>query len=320
MFFRCEASHLCSCPIFPPSFTSCWAVDADEAAASVDDALASDIAKLRVEDSSAQEGGKPAFDFTEAEREMLLQLPRREHLIEPGGLQEARLLRGLAGILAAYAYDRRTTQGCPTCESAWTICTLSPLLSWLDTPPTEADVVRSAVRRMLSYPYLRHWVLACTAVRDAATILRAGVRPALRCLLRVRDIMRASDVYYLHNTLYIDDYCVWIQRVQPAALISCGQRVVSALDTLDKAHVDLDLDSIGACVGAIDDDGDEDSDEDSDEESDEESDEDSDNDDSDGDDSDSTAAAAPAAAPAAPAAPRPLIVELSSQSLAETEE
>ena len=31
-----------------------------------------------------------------------------------------------------YAYDHRTTSGDPTVESAWTICTLSAALSWLD--------------------------------------------------------------------------------------------------------------------------------------------------------------------------------------------
>lgn len=42
------------------------------------------------------------------------------------------MLLGLADILFAYAYDHRTTGGDPSVESAWTVATLSPLLSWLE--------------------------------------------------------------------------------------------------------------------------------------------------------------------------------------------
>ena len=149
-------------------------------------------------------------------------------------------------------------------------------------------------------------------MRDAATVLLAGVRPALRCLLRVREIFRASEVYYLHNTLYIDDYCVWIQRVQPTALISCGQRIVAALDALDKAQVDLDLDGIDECVDTviIDDDKESESNQESDDSSDDGDSNESDDSESESE-SESENESENEGTSEALAAPRPLIVEIS---------
>lgn len=59
-------------------------------------------------------------------------LANREYLIPAGGLEERKVLLGLADVLFAYAYDHRTTGGEPTVESGWTVAVLSPLLSWLE--------------------------------------------------------------------------------------------------------------------------------------------------------------------------------------------
>ena len=49
---------------------------------------------------------------------------------------------------------------------------------------------------------------------DVNKILRLGIKNTLRCLLSVRKIFEVADQspYYLLNRLYIDDYCVWMQK------------------------------------------------------------------------------------------------------------
>eukprot|EP00750_Incisomonas_marina_P013034 INCI17208.1.p2 GENE.INCI17208.1~~INCI17208.1.p2 ORF type:complete len:381 (-),score=76.28 INCI17208.1:131-1273(-) len=125
--------------------------------------------------------------------------------------QANQLLNGLLDILIAFAYDNRMTQGESNPESGWTIATLSSTLSWLVELPSQAETIRSSLRRILSFPYLRHWDCGQVAVQDAVQILSAGRRVILRCLLKIRDIIAHDEQRYLLNRLYIDCYCVWIQ-------------------------------------------------------------------------------------------------------------
>lgn len=73
-------------------------------------------------------------------------LPNREYLIPTGECEEAQALLGLADVLFAYAYDHRTTGGDPTVESAWTVATLSPLLSWLEVCGETARANAKAIK------------------------------------------------------------------------------------------------------------------------------------------------------------------------------
>ena len=67
--------------------------------------------------------------LSEREREILLQLPRKELLVDHTHMRA--LLMGLVDILYAYCYDARATGGETSVESGWTISTLSSTLSWL---------------------------------------------------------------------------------------------------------------------------------------------------------------------------------------------
>ena len=72
--------------------------------------------------------------------------------------QQQSLLLGLLDILFAYVYDHLTTDGDPSIESSWTLCTLSCTLSWLesfDQTDVLRDVIRFSSRRSLIYPYIR---------------------------------------------------------------------------------------------------------------------------------------------------------------------
>jgi len=222
-----------------------------------------------------------APEWTAGEAEELQKLPRREFLVDGavavgwGGAavdagagapppplsarpQAARLWASLFTLLFAYAYDARLTGGEPSVESAWTQCTLSPLLSWLDDDPGQvapcagcggarappgapllpallAAAAAAAVKRALIYPYLRRWDLAVLCASDAVTLLLRGKRAALRALLSVRRALAADgdtseggggeDARYLLNTLFVDDFCCWLQGVADA---DCREAALAA--------------------------------------------------------------------------------------------
>jgi len=46
----------------------------------------------------------------------------------------------------------------------------------------------------------------------------AGKVAVLKCLLDIYKIFRAEDPFYLLNQLYIEEYCVWIQKISPEML------------------------------------------------------------------------------------------------------
>ncbi|KDO34147.1 hypothetical protein SPRG_19003 [Saprolegnia parasitica CBS 223.65] len=172
----------------------------------------------------------PVFSFTEAEQELLRRLPHREHLLSRD--EQAVLFGGLCDLLASYAYDLRSTTGDATVESAWTIMINSATLAWLN-PSADLDLVaKTSLRRMLTYPLLRQHSLALRVLDDVHDILARGKRVVLRCLLQIFDILAKSDQHYLLNTLFLDDYCVWIQRQSDTALLDLAQRHKAATHKL----------------------------------------------------------------------------------------
>jgi hypothetical protein len=159
---------------------------------------------------------------------VLRRRPNKEYLVEEGSRREARLLAGLADILMAFCYDHRCTQGDPNVESAWTVHTISPTLCWLEEFDTPREALTAAMRRSLAFPYLRNWRLSRAALEDAAALLSAGRRPVLRALLQVRRVMETDETRYLLNRLYLDDYCVWAQRVSDRSLSRLASAVAAA--------------------------------------------------------------------------------------------
>jgi hypothetical protein len=78
--------------------------------------------------------------------------------------------------LFAYVYDHLLTQGEPTVESSWMVCTLSTLLSWLDTSISMeiTGVIQTSICRSLVYPYLRNYELAVYCWEQILAIVRNG--------------------------------------------------------------------------------------------------------------------------------------------------
>ncbi|KAF7323634.1 CS domain-containing protein [Mycena kentingensis (nom. inval.)] len=197
----------------------------------------------------------PAGDeFTEAEKLVLLNLPRREYLSTP---QESRgLYLNLVTILFSYAYDARTTEGDPTPESAWTICALTPAFAALDaapySPTAEGDLAATLVqsyRRSLAYPLYRSFALAEACRVDVGRLCRSGKRAVLRALLAVKDILAHHDVYYVYNKIWVDDFCVWVQScADEDTLRELGASLLSA--EVSKRDIGWDIEELEECTRA----------------------------------------------------------------------
>ncbi|CAN0342822.1 unnamed protein product, partial [Laminaria digitata] len=79
-----------------------------------------------------------------------------------------------------------------------------------------------------------------------STVLRAGKRCILRCLLQTYAILERGEVHYLLNKLFIEDYCVWIQKASEASLAAFAKRYAVAAASTTKSGVHLDLERIEA--------------------------------------------------------------------------
>ena len=100
----------------------------------------------------------------------------------------------------------------------------------VSAPSLLRDVCGGFVRRALIYPYLRRWDVALACLADAGALLQLGRRGVLRALLAVRARFSAADPGYLLNTLFIEDYCVWVQGgVSDGELCVVGRAVVALL-------------------------------------------------------------------------------------------
>ena len=132
-------------------------------------------------------------------------------LIDPA--QSRSLYLNLVSLLFAYCYDMRTTLSDPTPESAWTISSLVPCFSALDTSPTTSllHTLVSSYRRALAFPLYRSWALCEKCRRDVSVLLRSDKRWVLRALLQMKAILDKHDVYYVYSKIWVNDYCTWIQ-------------------------------------------------------------------------------------------------------------
>ncbi|KAI6648472.1 Protein SHQ1-like [Oopsacas minuta] len=149
--------------------------------------------------------------LNEKDKLLLTQLPKKQYLIESP--MEYQLLYGLIDIVYAYCYANRSTAGEMDVESAWTIWKLSSTLSWLQSFSSIRSTLVSCLRRSLCYPIYRNFQLSIRVLHDMCSVFEGGKPLILKCLLYTYQLFALSDLFYIHNDLYIKDYCVWIQSV-----------------------------------------------------------------------------------------------------------
>ncbi|CAB3992811.1 Hypothetical predicted protein [Paramuricea clavata] len=126
----------------------------------------------------------------------------------------------------AFSYNKRTTFGENTVESAWTISKLSSTLSWFERFTSLEEVLDACVRRSLSYPLYRYWELSCKVLQDVKDIFKLGRRKILKCLLEILMLFNESEPRYLLNELYITDYCIWLQKVKERKIESLAKKLL----------------------------------------------------------------------------------------------
>nr|CCA23810.1 conserved hypothetical protein [Albugo laibachii Nc14] len=179
--------------------------------------------------------------FDEQDRELLMRLPNKEFLIQEGSKEEKVILGGLADVLFAFTYDQLVNEGEHSVETACTISTLSSTLSWLDPSPDIHQVVRTSIRRAISYPFLRQYQLAERALSETHNLLLCGKRVVLLAFLRIYRAFETSETHYLLNSIFIQDYCVWIQSIDDQTLAQFAQRFHKAMRDFNKNDTGWDL-------------------------------------------------------------------------------
>lgn len=163
--------------------------------------------------------------FTMGEKSVLVNLPKREYL--PDG--DAQAAADLAGILFAACYDLRATLGERSCESAWSISRLTPVMSYLEHAESVQAALRSAYVASLTRPLYRHRGLSDLVLGDVQQMLSGNMEDVqarlLRTLLDLRGLYEDSPLYRLFSDVFLTDYCIWIQRVGDGVLTSLAEEV-----------------------------------------------------------------------------------------------
>eukprot|EP00127_Corallochytrium_limacisporum_P001123 Clim_evm11s40 gene=Clim_evmTU11s40 len=146
--------------------------------------------------------------LTGDESSLLSSLPKRDYsLLE----HKKNMYLALVDLLLVYSYEYRQNGNDPTVESAWTVQVLSPTLRWHVVYESVGDVTLGVTRRIVTYPLQRHWTLAALAIKDAAIILSLGRRAVVKALLHLHKVLRAHEVFYVVDQLYIQEFTSWVQ-------------------------------------------------------------------------------------------------------------
>ncbi|EPY22173.1 protein SHQ1 [Strigomonas culicis] len=156
----------------------------------------------------------PTVTFTKEEHFVLERLQCPRLLFPPA---PAEVLALTVDMLLAEAYDDLFTQGCGCCESVWTLCALSPALSYLDPADTIYDAARFFARRVLLYPLHRHYALVQRAWAMVGARLLLGRSYVVRALLRVREVLAHSEHRMALATVFLDPLIAYWMNVGDSA-------------------------------------------------------------------------------------------------------
>lgn len=183
---------------------------------------------------------KSQVDLSEKDIFDLKNLSSRSYILSKD--EKRQLLLSLVDILLAYAYEIRIGEGETSPESQWTVCKLSSTLSWLEDHFTSVkDVIICFMRRSLVFPLYRNYQVSQEVVKDVITIIKSK-KCTLKCLLEIRRILNSGcDSRYILNDLYINDYCLWIQKVKQSTLEKLSESIKKTSQQVTKDDLELDL-------------------------------------------------------------------------------
>ena len=147
-------------------------------------------------------------EWTSDEREEFTQLPQIELLVDKS--DQVQLFKDLFTILFGYVYDQIIMED-STVESAWTIASLSSVLSYFDRISDVDDILYSCLRRSLDYPMIRNWDISMKVLKETINVMKSERVVLVKMLLRIHKIFKLDELKHYLNYLYLDEFCVWIQ-------------------------------------------------------------------------------------------------------------
>ena len=187
------------------------------------------------------------IQFSELDLFDMKNLSAKKYILDKQEKKE--MLLSLIDILFGFCYDIRVNEGEDCSESHWNISKLSSTLSWLETFSSMNEVVVACLRRSQIYPLVRHYDLSVQCLKDVEDILRLGRKLVVKSLLIIRRIfIKNLESKYILNDLYINDFCVWIQRVDNSTLEKVANSLNKTLKEVKKTSLGLDLDLLEAAA------------------------------------------------------------------------
>ncbi|KAI8808749.1 SHQ1 protein-domain-containing protein [Cladochytrium replicatum] len=160
-------------------------------------------------------------EFTDRENDMMRKLPNKQYILD----DERAIYLSMIDIMFGYCYNYRTMEGQNTVESPWTIAKLSATLSCFETFSSIKESLQSCVRRSLSYPLYRNFELSLKIVDDVIVYFKLGRRFLLRAFLEIKNIFDGDETSSALNRLFIDDYCIWLQKASDHTIRSLASEL-----------------------------------------------------------------------------------------------
>jgi protein SHQ1 len=108
-------------------------------------------------------------------------------------------------------------------EGAWNVSRLSSTLCWFEKFNSLKNAVTHCYRRMLTLPRFRNWDLNELVKSDVQLVLGSGKKAVVKCLLEILTAFNKSEPYYLLNRFYVQDYCVFVQKVDESRFQSLSR-------------------------------------------------------------------------------------------------
>jgi protein SHQ1 len=173
-------------------------------------------------------GEEKISEFSDNEKESLLNLPNKQYLIDQ--IQKPIIYLGLVDILLAYSYDHRVSEGDQTVESCWNICRLSGTISAFDSFHNLEELLNCFIRRAISFPLYRNFKLCAKVVEDVVILLKLGKKEVLKVLLAIKECLMMNENTVVIDRLFVEDYCVWVQ--------SCSEKRLKSLAS-ELNHFDI---------------------------------------------------------------------------------
>ncbi|SCU88519.1 LADA_0E10638g1_1 [Lachancea dasiensis] len=192
--------------------------------------------------------------FSEIEQKQMREnLPNKRYMVDDA----KRLYLTILSLLFAYNFEQTENEGVHNTESAWTIGKLAPQIAFLDqqiiipNKPSDVSIIKAIVvtgfRRSLSYPLHRNYELSAKVWNYVYYILRGGKRLVIKALLDIHEVFRFHDVYYVYNTILLNDLCSWfISEGNENVIRSLAITLKNDLDGVKKEDIDFD------CVCGVD--------------------------------------------------------------------